>query len=151
MSFRGLSIALGVLCVAGGAHAQDKPIALVGADLMPIDRRPIAGGVLIIQNGKILAIGADGQVAIPPDAERIDVAGRIIMPGLVDTHSHVGGVGGGDGSEPIQPDCRVLDSINVRSSGFRRALAGGLTTLNIMPGSMTESSPSAMKGGGCPA
>ncbi|MEO0513409.1 MAG: amidohydrolase family protein [Planctomycetota bacterium] len=57
------------------------------------------------------------------------------MPGLVDTHSHLGGVGAADGSSPIQPGVRVMDSINVRSSGFRRALAGGLTTLNIMPGS----------------
>jgi imidazolonepropionase-like amidohydrolase len=135
MSLRGSCIAFGVLCVVGGAHAQDRPIALVGADLVPIDRQPIAGGVLVVHNGKILAVGADGQVALPPDAERIDVSGRIIMPGLVDTHSHIGGVGGGDGSDPIQPDCRVFDSINVRSSGFRRALAGGLTTLNIMPGS----------------
>ena len=57
------------------------------------------------------------------------------MPGLVDTHSHVGGGWGGDGSGPIQPDVRILDSINVRDSGFRKCRAGGLTTLNIMPGS----------------
>ena len=42
---------------------------------------------------------------------------------------------GGDGSGPIQPDVRVYDSLNVRDSGFRRAHAGGLTTLNCMPGS----------------
>jgi len=57
------------------------------------------------------------------------------MPGLVDTHSHIGGIGGADSSGPIQPDIRIYDSLNVRDSGFRRALAGGLTTVNIMPGS----------------
>jgi imidazolonepropionase-like amidohydrolase len=57
------------------------------------------------------------------------------MPGLVDTHSHIGGIGGADQSGPIQPDVRIHDSINVRDSGFMRARAGGLTTLNIMPGS----------------
>jgi imidazolonepropionase-like amidohydrolase len=57
------------------------------------------------------------------------------MPGLVDTHSHVGGGQGGDASGPVQPDVRILDSINVRDAGFRKCLAGGLTTLNIMPGS----------------
>jgi imidazolonepropionase-like amidohydrolase len=72
---------------------------------------------------------------VPPDARRVDVAGKTIIPGLVDTHSHVGGIGGADDSGPIQPDVRILDSINVRNPGFRRAVAGGLTTLNIMPGS----------------
>jgi imidazolonepropionase-like amidohydrolase len=75
------------------------------------------------------------MVQMPEDAQIIDVAGKVIMPGLVDTHSHIGNIGGGDGSGPIQPDVRIYDSINVRDSGFMRARAGGLTTLNIMPGS----------------
>ena len=57
------------------------------------------------------------------------------MPGLICTHSHIGGIGGADSSGPIQPGVRILDSLNVRDSGFKRALAGGLTTLNVMPGS----------------
>ena len=57
------------------------------------------------------------------------------MPGLICTHSHIGGIGGADGSGPIQPGIRIYDSLNVHDSGFKRALAGGLTTLNIMPGS----------------
>ena len=48
---------------------------------------------------------------------------------------HIGGVGAADSSGPLQPGVRVYASINVRSSGFRRALAGGLTSLNLMPGS----------------
>ena len=61
------------------------------------------------------------------------------MPGLICTHSHIGGmragIGGADGSGPIQPGVRILDAINVHDAGFKRAVAGGLTTLNIMPGS----------------
>jgi imidazolonepropionase-like amidohydrolase len=57
------------------------------------------------------------------------------MPGIVDTHSHVGGGSGGDGSGPIQPETRILDSINVRDNGLMRARAGGITTVNVMPGS----------------
>src|SRR5690606_12557202 len=55
--------------------------------------------------------------------------------GLVDTHSHIGGGSGADGSGPIQPDARILDSINVRSSSLQRAQTGGITTVNVMPGS----------------
>jgi imidazolonepropionase-like amidohydrolase len=57
------------------------------------------------------------------------------MPGLVDTHSHIGGGAGGDSSGPIQPEVSVFDSINPRDTGLQRAQAGGITTVNVMPGS----------------
>ncbi len=114
---------------------QEKVTAFVGAHIIPIDGEPIDGGVLLISGGKIVDVGPADAVQIPDGAETVDVSGKVIMPGLVDTHSHIGGIGAADGSHPIQPGVRVMDSINVRDSGFKRALAGGLTTLNIMPGS----------------
>jgi imidazolonepropionase-like amidohydrolase len=117
------------------AAAQERPLAFVGADVLPISGPPISPGVVIVAGGTIAAIGPIASTVIPDGAERFDCTGQVIMPGLVDTHSHVGDGWGGDGSGPIQPDVRVLDSINVRDSGFRKARAGGLTTLNIMPGS----------------
>ena len=111
------------------------PQAFIGATLIPIGAPEIENSVLIIEGGKIVAVGTAGATRIPDDAERIDIRGKVIMPGLIDTHSHVGGGWGGDSSAPIQPDVRVLDSINVRDSGFQKAQAGGLTTMNIMPGS----------------
>ncbi len=116
-------------------HAQDGPRAFIGAKIIPIEGDEIADGVLIVDGGKIVAVGATGAVMIPAGATRIDASGKTIMPGLVDTHSHIGGIGGADSSGPIQPDVRIYDSLNPKSSGFRRAVAGGLTTLNIMPGS----------------
>jgi imidazolonepropionase-like amidohydrolase len=115
--------------------AQEKPTAFINAKIIPIVGQPIEKGVLLIQKGKIVAIGDVKSVKIPSDAEVFDLSGKIIMPGLVDTHSHIGGVSGADGSSPIQPDVRVLDSINVRASSIRRAQAGGITTVNVMPGS----------------
>ena len=110
-------------------------MVFIGARLIPIGAPEIESGVLIVQGGKIIAVGAAGATRIPEDAVRVDVRGKVIMPGLVDTHSHVGGGWGGDSSAPIQPDVRVLDSINVRDAGFQKAQAGGITTMNIMPGS----------------
>lgn len=127
-----------IAALASSATAQDRPRAFVGAKIVPIEGAEIDRGVLVIAKGKIVAVGAEADVKIPEGAERVDVAGRVIMPGLVDTHSHIGGsggLGGADGSGPIQPAVRILDSLNVRDSGFKRAVAGGLTTLNIMPGS----------------
>lgn len=63
------------------------------------------------------------------------MTGKVLMPGLVDTHSHISRAWAADQSEPIQPDVSVFDAIDVRNSGFQRAQAGGITTANLMPGS----------------
>jgi hypothetical protein len=129
------SFAFAAVSAAGPAVAQDRPVAFMGAEVLPVSGPPIPAGVVVVANGKITAVGPAATTPIPADAERIDAAGKVIMPGLVDTHSHVGGGWGGDASGPMQADVRILDSINVRDSGFRKCRAGGLTTLNIMPGS----------------
>lgn len=121
--------------VAAVCIAQPAPTAFTGARLIPISGPEIERGVLVVHGGTITAIGTEGEVVIPAGARRVDVAGKVIMPGLVDTHSHVGGIGGADGSATIQPGIRIYDSLNMNDAGFRRALAGGLTTLNVMPGS----------------
>lgn len=123
-------------CLAlGQAPEASVPQAYVGAKLIPIAGPEVENGVLIVQGGKITAVGAANAVTIPANAQRIDVAGKVIMPGLVDTHIHIGGIGGADSTGPIQPDIRIYDSLNINDAGFRRAVAGGLTTVNIMPGS----------------
>ena len=116
-------------------EAQQRPQAYVGAEIIPISGPAIHDGVLIIKEKKIVAVGARSGIKIPEDAEIHDASGKVIMPGIIDTHSHIGGGSGGDGSGPIQPDVRILDSINPRDTGFKRALAGGITTVNVMPGS----------------
>lgn len=126
-------LALGLLVPAAGS-AELR--AFVGATLITIDGPEIQDGVLIIEDGAIRTVGARGAVRIPEDAEVVELSSdSFIMPGIVDTHSHVGEVSGGDRSAPIQPEARALDSINVRSSGIKRALAGGITSVNVMPGS----------------
>ena len=130
-----MSALAALTCLCGACHAQDRHYAFVGARIIPIAGPQIERGVLVVQDDKIIAVGAEGSVSIPAGAKRIDATGKVIMPGLVDTHNHIGGIGGADSSGPIQPDVRIYDSLNVNSSGFKRALAGGLTTLNIMPGS----------------
>lgn len=120
---------------AAAAAAQEMRTAFVGAKIIPIVGQPIENGYLLIHKGKIVEIGdATGRV-FTADTIIVDVKGKVIMPGLVDTHSHIGDVAGADGSGPIQPEVRTLDSINVRSSGFQRAQSGGITVANIMPGS----------------
>ncbi len=125
-------LSLLLLCTSPG-FAQTR--AFVGAHIIPIDGPEIENGTLVIEDGTIMAVGPADDVRIPRRAERIDASGMFIMPGLVDTHSHVGEVEGGDRSAPMQPDVRVIDSINARDAGFQKAQSGGVTTANIMSGS----------------
>jgi imidazolonepropionase-like amidohydrolase len=130
--FFAFSLITAVVCSVFG---QDKPIAFVGAKIIPIIGQTLENGILIIQNGRITAVGDARTVRLSADVQTIDVQGKVIMPGLVDSHSHIGEGAGADGSAPIQPDVRLLDSFNVRASGIGRAQSGGITTVNVMPGS----------------
>lgn len=114
--------------------AQSNPLVFKGAKIIPISGDPIENGVLVLQNGKILAVG-DANTRTPRNATVVDVSGKVLMPGLVDTHSHLGEGDGGDRSSALHPDVRIMDTINPRSDTFKKALAGGITSVNIMPGS----------------
>jgi imidazolonepropionase-like amidohydrolase len=125
-----------VCLTASAAPAQEKIQAFVGAHVIPVIGAEFDNGVMVVQDGKIIDIGPAANVQIPDGAEKHDLSGKTLMPGLIDTHSHIGsGAAGGDGSAPLQPDVRIIDAINVRDAGFQKARAGGITTVNIMPGS----------------
>ncbi len=116
-----------------GMMAQERPIAFTNAYIIPIEGADLAKGTLIIKGGKIIGLG--NNISIPADAQINDLKGQVIMPGLVDSHSHIGSGEGADASAPIQPEIRISDSINVENTSIRRAQAGGITTVNVMPGS----------------
>ena len=125
-----LTLLLPLLCLG-----QEQALVFQGALVYPVTAAPMEDGVLVVQHGKILAVGPSGKVAIPEGAEMHDLRGKVLMPGLVDTHSHIGDGDGGDRSATLHPDARILDAINVRDPHLKKALAGGITTVNIMPGS----------------
>src|SRR5262245_26645846 len=138
------SAVLSLLAFAPLAVAGPPPIALKGARVHTAAGAPIDNGVLVVEGGKVAAVGPADKVEIPQGAEVRDVTGKVIIPGLVDTHSHIGiwsrpGVSanadGNESSGPVQPGLRAIDAINPDDPGIRMAVAGGVTTANIMPGS----------------
>lgn len=123
-------------------RAAEPILAFTNATIHTAVGEKIVGGTLVVQGPKIVAVGP--SVAIPEGAERIDLNGAVIIPGLVDTHSHVGiypkpavpaHSDGNEMSGPVQTIGRALDAIDPNDPGIRMALAGGITTANIMPGS----------------
>ncbi|MBL8864544.1 MAG: amidohydrolase, partial [Planctomycetia bacterium] len=80
-------IVFGLLLVPGTARAQ-APIAFVNATIHTAAGEPIPRGVLVIRDGKIVSVGP--AAGVPADAKIVDLNGAVIIPGIVDTHSHVG-------------------------------------------------------------
>ena len=146
-SFRAL-LAVLVLPFAGAAllaaDAHPATVAYQGGRILTAAGPIFDPGTLVVSQGKIVEVGPSDTVAIPKDAQVEDVSGKVIIPGLVDTHSHLGvysrpGVqANSDGNEmtgPVQGIVRALDSLNPYDPGIRMANAGGVTTANVMPGS----------------
>lgn len=102
------------------------------------------GTVLIGDDGKIMAVGSEDSVEIPEGAEIVAAEGKVVTPGLIDAHTHVGigelGVGreGADtneGSDPVTPQVRAIDATYPGDLAFADALSAGITSVNVMPGS----------------
>jgi imidazolonepropionase-like amidohydrolase len=119
-------------------------IAITGGYVVPVDGEPIDSGTVLVEDGVIVAVGAEADVDVPDDAELVDASGTWVLPGFVESHGHVGVYEEGDGwagvdvnemTDPNGARLRALDGINPDDEGFRDALAGGVTTVVVKPGS----------------
>jgi len=124
-----------LLLVFAAAPAMAEVSVFRHATIHPVGSPVISDAAMVIADNKIVAVGTSAEVATPAGAIEHDLRGKVIIPGMVDSHSHLGGPSGGDNSDPLDPAARSLDSIDVMSRGFWRARAGGITTVNVMPGS----------------
>jgi imidazolonepropionase-like amidohydrolase len=116
--------------------------AIVGGYVVPVTAEPIDGATVLIEDGKIAAVGVG--LDIPPGANVIDAAGKWVLPGFIEAHGHVGvheegeGWAGSDSNEltePVTAHVRALDAINPADLGFRDAVSGGVLAVNVNPGS----------------
>ena len=117
-------------------------IAITNGRLFTISHGTIREGTLLIDGGRLVAVG--GGLQVPSGVQTLDASGCYVYPGLVDAHGHhgvyaeVSGPEGADGNEmtdPISPQVRALDSLNWFDPGFDDAVANGVTTVNVLPGS----------------
>lgn len=96
-------------------------------------------GVILVSDAKIEAIGSTAEVNVPQGYTVIDASQHWVMPGIVEAHTHIGGEGGfNDMVVPLNPELRIADCVNPEDISVRKAVTGGVTTLNAMPGSGTN-------------
>ena len=140
--------ALGILSLLVAGNARAEVLAIRGAHLLTADGdvspSEIARGTLVIRDGKIVAVGDVAAVEIPPGAKIVEADGLWITPGIIDAHSHMGAAGWPNSpanedinemTNPISAQVRVLDSVNFQDPALLRAVAGGVTTIQVLPGS----------------
>ena len=119
-----------------------RTVLIKNATLLTAAGPVIKGGSILLQNGKIAALGAN--VSGPPDALVIDGTGKYVTPGIIDVHSHMGDYAvpgtfsNSDGNEATNPNTANVwaeHSVWPQDPEFPRALEGGVTTVQILPGS----------------
>jgi imidazolonepropionase-like amidohydrolase len=124
------------------AARQRQAVLIRNATIYPISSPPIPAGSILVEDGRIRAVGP--ELSAPPGAAIVDASGLHALPGLIDTHSHAGVgswptvAGNRDGSEatdPITAHVRAVDSFNIDDPALARIVAGGVTTLQVFPGS----------------
>ncbi|WP_291842624.1 amidohydrolase [Maricaulis sp.] len=102
----------------------------------------IENGDVLIENGRISAVGTGLEA--PEGATVIDATGRYVTPGVIDIHSHLGAYpspsvdahsDGNEATQPVTAEVWVEHSVWPQDPGFDAALAGGVTTLHVLPGS----------------
>jgi len=117
-------------------------LAIVNGTVLPVIGKRFTGGVILIDNGKIKALGT--EVRIPKGSKIIHAKRKYIMPGLVEAHSHLGvsevgirieGYDYNEISDAVNPHLRAVDGLNPREKGFEYARCGGVTTAAVAPGS----------------
>ncbi|SOC52452.1 amidohydrolase [Ornithinimicrobium cerasi] len=123
---------------------QNTPLALTDAYVVPVDGAPLERGTVVLRDGRIEAVGPVDEIILGDDVERVDASGMWVLPGLIDAHVHLGVWEEGEGwagqdtnemTDPVMAAARAIDGINPREKGFDDALMGGITTVNVNPGS----------------
>ena len=123
-------------------QAMASTVAIVNATIIPVSSPVQEQSTILFEDGLIVAVGQD--VDLPEGTTIVDGTDQYVMPGLIDVHSHMGvypwpgARAHGDGNEATDPvTARVLaeDSFKVEDPALSRARAGGITTIQVLPGS----------------
>ena len=105
--------------------AADAPVLIQNATILTVTNGIVKGSILL-RDGKIAAIGE--KVLAPAGATVVDGAGKYVMPGIIDCHSHIMAEAINEGSVSVSSMVGISDVLNPEDIAIYRALAGGVTT-----------------------
>ncbi|MEX2154567.1 MAG: amidohydrolase [Gemmatimonadaceae bacterium] len=129
-----LLLACATQAVAQQAVTSSSGSTLIkNATVLTVTKGTLQNTDVLMQNGKIAQIGQN--LAAPAGARVVDATGKYILPGIIDPHSHMMADAINEGSLSVTSMVRIKDVINPTAINVYRALAGGVTTINILHGS----------------
>ncbi|MGE5803256.1 MAG: amidohydrolase [Gemmatimonadota bacterium] len=120
----------------------NAPVVIRNATIMTATGQEIQGGAILLRDGKIVAVGA--TVEAPSDATVVDGTGKWVTPGVIDTHSHLGVYAapgtfaesdGNEATRPVTAEVWAEHSFWPQDPQIPLAIAGGVTTIQALPGS----------------
>jgi len=134
---RAAFLSLAILALgATDAAAQSGKLAIKAGRVLPAPGAPeIENGVIVIENGRITAVG-DAKTSIPWDAEVIDAPNSVAMPGYVEPHTWRG-IDRPNENIDVVPFLQISDSVDPVNAFFEDALRQGVTTINVQQGNQT--------------
>ncbi|MFC2157835.1 amidohydrolase family protein [Acidobacteriota bacterium] len=110
-----------------------QDLVLKGGTVLTITKGTIENGTVVIQGGKITAVGKD--ISYPAGIKVIDVTGKFVMPGIIDSHSHIALTDINEATNPVTPEIWMTDALEPGSDSITKTLAGGVTMVKTMHGS----------------
>ena len=130
-----LGLALGSDRLAAQSEADRVTVFRGGQVWDGVAERPIENGVVIMEGGKIRAVG-DADTVVPAGATVVDCTGKVLTPGLVDASTTLGvrSTDANEQADEVTPAMRILDAIDPSAKSFERARNQGVTTAQISPG-----------------
>lgn len=124
---------LGTLPKLANAQRQSNETLIKNATVLTVTKGTLANTDVLIKNGKIAEIGKNLKAG--SNARVIDATGKYVMPGIIDCHSHMMLDAINEGSYIITSMTRIRDALDPTDPGIYRALAGGVTAMNLLHGS----------------
>lgn len=116
-----------------GPLSQGSVTVIQNATIMTASNGTIENGSIVIRDGKIVEVGQN--VTVPNGANVIDASGKYVIPGIIDAHSHMAADAINEGAIAVSSMVGIEDVINPEQITIYRALAGGVTSANVLHGS----------------
>lgn len=126
-------IVFGIICALFVSIGYAQDLHIKNGTILTVTKGTILNGDILVKNGIIKEIGQNIQA--PENVPVVDVTGKYVIPGLIDSHSHIGLSGTNESAETISSEVKMRDVLNAEDISIYTAITGGVTMTHTMHGS----------------
>jgi imidazolonepropionase-like amidohydrolase len=127
------SFILGIICILFVSSVNAQDLLIKNGTILTVTKGTIRNGDILVRNGLIEEIGQNIQA--PENVPVVDATGKYVIPGLIDSHSHIALSGTNESAETISSEVKMRDVLHAEDTAIYTALTGGVTMTHTMHGS----------------